>query len=330
MRPRLLKDTLLKLYRTKRAVHIEGPPGGGKTQLVEQVADELGVQFIHKHIPTMLVEDFSIPMPEGDAITHKVVDWYPRDVNSEGILLYDEMPQGGNDLQKLIANQIQERELHGHKLPDGWQIVMTGNRISDRAGANRILSHLRNRMTVLSFDTHIDDWTAHAMASGVRPEVIALNRMHPNLLHDYHPNREGNPSPRAWIEGVSDVMGSIPKEAEYEVFAGAVGEAAASEFMAMLKTSRTMPNIETILTSPTTAQIPAEGDAFLMTCYALSGALSHRADVDNFSNILTYLTRLPNDFNVLTVTLAMRKNKDLAETGAFTQWASTVGNDVLF
>ena len=288
MRPRLLKDTLRKLYRTKRAVHIEGPPGGGKTQLVEQVADELGVQFIHKHIPTMLVEDFSIPMPEGDAITHKVVDWYPRDVNSEGILLYDEMPQGGNDLQKLIANQIQERELHGHKLPDGWQIVMTGNRISDRAGANRILSHLRNRMTVLSFDTHIDDWTAHAMASGVRPEVIALNRMHPNLLHDYHPNR------------------------------------------ALLKTSRTMPNIETILTSPTTAQVPAEGDAFLMTCYALSGALSHRADIDNFSNILTYLTRLPNDFNVLTVTLAMRKNKDLAETGAFTQWASTVGNDVLF
>ena len=38
MRATLLKETIKKLFPTKRTVSIEGSPGGGKTTIVQQVA----------------------------------------------------------------------------------------------------------------------------------------------------------------------------------------------------------------------------------------------------------------------------------------------------
>ncbi len=59
-------------------------------------------------------------------------------------------------------------------------MISTGNRQSDRAGANRVLSHLRNRETVLEFETHLDDSTSWMIEHDVRPEVIAFIRFRPN------------------------------------------------------------------------------------------------------------------------------------------------------
>ena len=86
MRAELLKNTLKDLFYSKRAVMVESEPGGGKTEIVGQVAKELGVEFIHKHIPTMLVEDFGIPFPTGDALTYKIQSWFPRNPEWTGIL----------------------------------------------------------------------------------------------------------------------------------------------------------------------------------------------------------------------------------------------------
>ena len=332
MRAELLKNTLKDLFSSKRAVMVESEPGGGKTEIVGQVANELGVNFIHKHIPTMLVEDFGIPFPTGDALTYKVQSWFPRDPNWEGILLFDDFKQTGNDLQKVVANIIQARELHGLYLPRGCQVVMTGNRTQDRAGSHKMLTHLSNRYTRLELDTHIDDWTKYAIARrpiAVKPEVISFARFRPNLLHDFDPQRESNPTPRAWVEGVSDLLGTVPPEAEYEVFRGAVGDGAASEFMAMLKTHRRLPDPQSIIDNPMTAKV-ADGEDKNMINYALAGALSHRANRENFGNIIKYTNRLPDEFSVLTVTLAMRKDVTLSETQAFTDWSVTVGNAVLF
>ena len=55
------------------------------------------------------------------------------------------------------------------------------------------------------------------------------------LLHDFDPQRDVNPSPRSWVEGVSDTIGIVPSEAEYETFKGAVGEGCAAEFTGFLR-----------------------------------------------------------------------------------------------
>jgi hypothetical protein len=240
-------------------------------------------------------------------------------------LLFDDRNQAPAELQKVLANICQARNLHGSYLPDGWQVVSTGNRQSDRAGANRILSHLRNRETVLELETHLDDSTKWMIANGVKPEVTSFLRFRPNLLHDFDPQRDQNPTPRSWVEGVSDVLGTVPAGAEFECFKGAVGEGAAAEFTGFIRIWRKLPNPDAILMNPTTADVPRDP----ATLYALAGAISQRATESNFERVCTYAERMPPEFSVLTISYAARKNPDLANTQAFTKW-SINHQDVLF
>jgi hypothetical protein len=333
MRATLLSDTIKAVYRSpsKRSVCIEGPPGGGKTSIVRQLADDLGVAYIERHMPTMLVEDFGVPYPsaDGSSLTYKLPDWFPRkdDPNApkEGILCFDDRNQAPADLQKVLANIIQARNLHGIALPDGWMVVSTGNRQADRAGANRVLSHLRNRETVVELETHLEDWTRWAGKNGVRGEVIGFINFRPGLLHDFDPQRDVNPTPRAWVDGVSNFLGVVPAEAEYECFKGAVGECAAAEFVGFLRIFRQLPDPAGILKAPKTATVPTDP----ATLYALSGALAEIVTDKTFANLTTYLERVPPEFGVLTVQLAVRRNPGLTSTQAFVQWA-TKNSAVLF
>jgi len=329
MRATLLNSTLSSLIRVGRPVAIEGAPGGGKTSIVHQVADELDLPVVEKHMPTMLVEDFGIPYPTDNGFEYKLPDWYPYHgkpgTEGGGVLLFDDRNQANADLQKVLANIQQARNLHGKPLADGWTVVSTGNRQSDRAGANRVLSHLRNRETVLEFETHLDDSTQWMIDNDVRPEVIAFIRFRPNLLHDFDPQRDVNPTPRAWVEGVSAVLGEVPAEAEYECFKGAVGEGAAAEFVGFMRIYRKLPNPDAILMNPTASDVPTDP----ATLYALSGSLAERATESNMERFCTYMERMPAEFSVLGVSYAVRKTPELANTQAFTSWAVS-HQDVLF
>lgn len=332
MRPVLLKDTLKSLVTIGRTTCIEGSPGGGKTTVVNEVAKDLDKNYIEKHVPTMLVEDFGVPdmMTQGVSFGYKLPDWFPfkgskHDTGNGGILCFDDRNQANADLQKVIANICQARNLHGVPLADGWTVISTGNRQSDRAGANRVLSHLRNRETVLEFDTHLDDWTAWAIDHNVKPEIVSFIRFRPNLLHDFDAQRDQNPTPRSWVEGVSDVLGVVPPDAEFEAFKGAVGEGAAAEFVGYLRIFRKLPNPDVILMNPTTTEVPTDP----ATLYALSGSLAHRMTTGNIDRAATYLERMPPDFSVLAMSSALRRDPQLCNTQAFTKW-SIKHQDVLF
>lgn len=362
MRAQLLTRTMMDLYKVRRTLCIEGAPGGGKTSLADKVAHNLAETFepvqdvidraivsgnnrfigrckvfngsfgyIELHMPTMLTEDFGVPdmMTSNQFFAYKLPEWFPAiertDLPDNGIICFDDRNQAGNDLQKVQANICQARNLHGARLKDGWQVISTGNRISDRAGANRVLSHLRNRETVVELETHLDDWCNWAMASGVHPTVISFIRFKPDQLHEFDPQRESNPTPRSWAEGVSDIIDVAPKEAEYECFKGAVGEGAASAFSGFLKIYRNLPDPDAIIMNPDGASVPTDP----ATLYALSGALSHRAEDGNLSRIAKYLARIPGEFSALTMTMAIRRDDSLTKTAAFADW--TISNqEVLF
>lgn len=330
MRASLLKTTLKAMFSIQRTVCIEGPPGGGKTTIVKEVAQELDVPIITIHLPLRKVEDFGMPKFEGDTHSFTCPDWFPakgsvHDTGKGGVLLFDDRNQADTDIQKVLANICQARELNDTQLADGWQVVSTGNRKTDRAGANRVLGHLRNRETVLEFETDLNDSTQWMIDHQVKPEVIAFIRFRPGLLHDYDANRDGNPTPRSWVEGVSDVLGTVPPEAEYECFKGAVGEGAAAEFYGFMRIWRKLPNPDAILLNPTTADVPTDP----ATLYALSGSLAQRLTVANFDRAAQYAERMPAEFSVLMVSLALKRDTSLSSTQAFIQW-SVRHQDVLF
>lgn len=315
----------------ERAIYVEGPPGCGKTELVEQVAKELKMGFRVVHAPLLQPEDYSFPVvsKEKDNVSFIVSkEKFPMegsDCEKTGILLIDELPQSDNSAQKILANLIQARTIHEEKLKKGWFIVATGNRTTDRAGANRVLTHLKNRMTAVPLHVSLDDWTNWALDHDVKTEVIAFIRFRPNLLNNFDPQSEVNATPRAWAQGVSAQLGVIDPELELTVFSGDVGEAAAAEFLGFLKIYRNLPDPDAIITDPKKAKIPTE----LNVLFALCGALSHRTTEDNFKQIMAYVERLPEEFGALYVRDAIRKNKELTGTKDFIKWAAGPGTKLL-
>ena len=145
------------------------------------------------------------------------------------------------------------------------------------------------------------------------------------MLHDFDPQRESNPTPRSWVEGVSNAIGVVSPEAEYETFKGAVGEGASAEFTGFVKIYRNLPDMEQVIKKPLEATVPTDP----ATLYAMSGSLATYSTVDNFKNVLTYLDRIPPEFSVLSVSYAVKKNVELMNTPEFTKWAVDKQNVII-
>jgi hypothetical protein len=319
MRSELLIQTIHDLWDTKRPIFVTGEPGVGKTTGVETAASRRGVYYNHIHAATCLTEDFGMPMltKEDDKFGYKMPHWWPTDPDAEQIMCFDDMSQCGADIQKVIANIIQQRELHGHKLPKGVHVIATGNRQQDRAGANRILGHLANRYTELEWEVDLDGWCKYAIDHGANPSVISFLRFRPNLLQDYDPARSANPTCRAWIEGVSSILDVVHPDAEYDCVKGAIGEGAAAEFIGFRRIEKALPDIDYLLMHPDTVDVPTDP----ATLYAITGAIAHRVTNASFGKALTFAERMPQEFAALLVSYACRRDKALASTQAFKTWA---------
>ena len=327
MRSSLLLETAINLVGMNRPVYVTGAPGGGKTSIGYEVGERTDRKVVHFHAPTMLVEDFGVPDMGTDADTfgYKLPERLMFDPDEPTLVIIDDRGQCGSDLQKVWANMLDARELHGHKIPDCVAFISTGNRIEDRAGVNRVLGHLADRETELMFDVNLDDWSQWAIDNGVHPSVISFLRFRPNLLHDFDAQRPKNPTPRSWVKGVSAILDVVSPEAEYDCVMGAIGEGPAAEFIGFRKIEKALPNIDNLLLHPETTDVPTDP----ATLYAISGAIAHKATNSNFDRVITYANRMPAEFGVLTVSYATRKDAALASTQAFTTWA-VANQDVLF
>jgi hypothetical protein len=333
MKPSELKARIKERAQAgiRRAILIEGAPGGGKTEITKQAAAELGIACRVIHAPLMQPEDYGFPVIGADRASVSFIvsaEKFPlvgTDCPEHGVLLLDEIPQSDNSGQKILANLIQAREIHGHAIKPGWTLVGTGNRTTDRSGANRILSHLGNRVTRLDLDVSIDDWTNWAIGAGIKPELIAFIRFRPELLSKFDPQSEINATPRAWADGVNESLGRVPAAAELEMFKGDVGEGPAAEFISFLRVFRTMPNPDAILLDPAKYAVPTEP----AVKYALVGALAVKASAANFGRIMLYIGRMEPEFSVLFVRDALARCKDIEISPDFVKWAAGPGAKLL-
>jgi len=333
MRPNEIIEAIVARLKAgiKRPIHIESSPGVGKTQITAQAAKSEGVAFHAIHAPLLQPEDYGMPVVSADKKDLQFIvsrDKFPIEGSAfpeRGIFLIDELSQADASAQKILANLLQEREIHGQKLKPGWMIVSTGNRQTDRAGANRLLTHLGNRVTRIPLEVSLDDWTNWALTNGVKPEIISFIRFKPTLLNAFDPQNDINATPRAWAEGVSATLGNVSSNIEFEMFRGDVGEGAAAEFVSFLKTYRKLPSPDAIVLQPTSIDVPSEPSVL----YALCGALAHRATANNFGRIMQYVGRMPGEFSVLFVRDAIRLKPDIQTSMDFIQWAAKDGAKLL-
>lgn len=332
MKPSMMIDTLAKLIPAQQMVHIKGQPGVGKTELVGQAAAQINRRLVHIHCATKLQEDFGIPtmVPGSETFHFAVPQDLPlegnNDLPDEGVVLLDEIAQAQSSEQKVYANMIQARELHGKRFKPGWTFISTGNRDTDRAGASKLLTHLGNRMIILDLEPDLDDFTRYAIGRKARMEVVSFLRFKPGLLVDFDAKRETNASPRAWLQRVSPILDlGLSPGAEHEAIQGSVGEGPAAEFVGYLEIFRKAPNPDTILMAPDKAEVPTEA----AVRYAVAGAIAYRATPTNIDRVVTYARRLPPEYGVLIMRDALSRDPTIASSAAAIDWISKDGKDIL-
>jgi len=332
MKSSQLKQTLAAMYHMRRPVFLWGAPGIGKSAVFKQVHQDLKKELKiddfgwidFRAILHDTVDMKGIPSVVNGITVWNVPDFLPK--SGFGILLVDELNAAPPSVQAALYQLILDRRLGDYVLPDGWVVFAAGNRETDRAVTNRMPTPLANRFVHLNLDIDLQDWVEWALNNNVLTETISFIRFRPALLHAFDPtsNAKAFPTPRSW-EFVSDVMkSSLPKELEYEVVSGTVGEAAASEFIGFMRIFRSLPSPDVILLSPDTATVPDDP----ATLYALCGALTAKASIDNFDRLMKYVNRMPTEFSVLLVRDCVTQKPELAETRAFIDW-SIRNKDVL-
>lgn len=309
MRPSHVCEALHHLVRIRQPVFLWGPPGVGKSRLVADVARRQGRKLYDLRAVLLDPVDLrGLPRISDEGITSWCVPEFlphPQDTE-EGILFLDELNAAPPLVQAACYQLILDRRVGQYRLPDGWAVVAAGNRESDRAVTYRMPSALANRMVHLDVECHIDDWLDWARANGIREEIQAFLRFRPRLLHDFDPRSSDRAfaSPRSW-EFASRILDAAPDgPLEEELLAGTIGQAAAAELSGFLREWRHLPSVESVLSDPEEAPVPADPASL----YALCEALALRTAPATMEALAAYAGRLPAEFGVLLMRDAVRQD----------------------
>ena len=335
MKPSQVANSLRTLIPIHMPAMILGSPGCGKSAIVRQVADSLGIECLDVRAVLYDPVDFrGLPSIKDGFTDWSTPGFLPRD--GEGLLFLDELNAAPEAVQAALYRLILDRELDGYRLPDGWSIVAAGNKSTDGAITRKLSSALKSRLVTFQMEADLDDWRRHAVHAGIAPEVIAFLSFRPALFDAFAKPVTGEaplvdprttdsfPVPRTW-EMVSRVLQARPSpDIELGLYTATVGQAAAGEFMGFLRIFRHLPSVDGILLSPEQSPVPTD----LATLFALANALARASTDANFPNVVTYANRLPAEISVALVKQAVDRKPELQQTRPFTEWAA-LHSDVL-
>jgi len=302
-------------------VFLWGVPGIGKSDIVHQLGAKKGRKVIEFHAALRETVDLR-GIPVADIATGKTKWLIPDELpnaerdGEEGYLFLDEMNQANPQMQGVLGGLVLYGVVGDYRLPKGWRVIAAGNRVSDKASAQRMPTHLRNRFAHIFVTPDVDAWTTWANSNGVAPEMVAFIRLRRELLH-MMPKGDENAfcSPRSLTKAAKHVH--APKKHRMRLFAAHIGDGPAAEFDGFIDLYRSIGTLDGIVADPDNSPLPTEPSIRFATCTGL-GRISTRK---NFGNVIKYAKRLPREFEILVVTDATGRDETLKNLPAYGKWA---------
>ena len=279
VRPSDVMVEVLACIKAKRPVMLWGPPGIGKSEIIEQIGKNTNRNVIDLRL--LLLEPTDLRgIPYFNSKENKM-DWappvdLPSDPKDTSILFLDEINAAPQSVQAAAYQLILNRRIGTYKLPDGVSIVAAGNRESDRGVTYRMPSPLANRMLHIEMAVNFEDWQDWATKNDIHPDVVGYLTFAKNDLYDFDPRSSSRAfaTPRSW-SFVSDMLEDNDLQGSQltDIITGAVGEGLAVKFNAHREVAGKLPNPTDILTGKVkkldTKEVSAMYSLITSLCYEL-------------------------------------------------------------
>lgn len=172
----------------QRPVFLMGPPGIGKTAIMKQVADELGVGLVsysmthHTRqsalgLPTIVHKnydgkEYAVSEYTMSEIISSVYDMITESGVREGILFLDEINCVSETLTPTMLQFLQYKTFGCHKVPDGWIVVTAGNPMEYNRSAREFDVVTWDRLKRIDVEPDYPCWKEYARKRGVHASIL--------------------------------------------------------------------------------------------------------------------------------------------------------------
>lgn len=324
-----------RVLKKKRPIFLWGPPGIGKSELVESVgaSGDLGkTKVIDMRLALFEPTDLrGYPVPD---VASGVMKWLPpadlptaemAEQYDTIILFLDELNSAAPSVQAAAYQLILNRRIGQYVLPDNVVIIAAGNRETDKGVAYRMPKPLENRFVHFELRVDFNDWLDWAVENDINPDIIGYLSFAKGDLYNFDPSSSsrGFATPRSWtftselLEDDED----MPESELVDLVAGCVGEGIAIKFAAHRKVAKDMPNPTDILAGKVkkmqSTEISAMYSLATNLCYELremyiNGEKSKSLDKFHvgFSNFISFmLDNFETEMTVMASRIAMKNYK---------------------
>lgn len=307
---------------------VRSSPGLGKSSIFQQIAKDFNLEYIDIRLSQAVPEDLmGLPMKD---LERKVAEFIPFDMfpiattplppdKNGWLLALDEFNSGTKSIQAAAYKLVLDRYAGMHKLNENVFVVAAGNLETDRAIVNPIGTAMKSRMAHYFMKPNLREWMDYAIKAEFDHRVLGfLEMMGESKLHHFNPDADDHtfPCPRTW-EFVSKLIKDQPtEECDTPLIAGVIGDGTAVEFVTYIEEYDKLPSYTKLLTNGDTTPVPDNPS----TRYALTTMMLDRFKPDDLDDLVTYINRIPQEFQVIFYRGVMTRFPDIRRQKNFSKY----------
>ena len=226
LRPNFARDQIgfpLVPLRQQRPILLIGPPGIGKTAIMEQIAEECGVGLVaytmthHTRQSAMGLPEICTREIEGKTvhtteytmseIIASIYDCMEQTGKKRGILFLDEINCVSETLAPVMLQLLQDKKFGNQHIPDDWLIVAAGNPPEYNKSVREFDVATLDRVRKIEVVPELSVWLSYAEKNQIHGVVTTYLMAHSD--HFYSVSQEADEkrfvTARGW-EDLSELM----------------------------------------------------------------------------------------------------------------------------